>query len=195
MRKRTISVVMLVTGLLLIPIAVYAAHNFTDVPDSNTFHNDIAWLADAGVTKGCNPPANSDYCPKDNVTREQMAAFMHRLAVNKVVDAATAEHAASADLNVGQVQLLASKHQLTGHEISAFVPTGSSAPCLVTIAETSFAEAGTTLYCGTRTVNGQQGVFLHLYTLSEQSSQAEWWVNVYQDGVDNYGTPVLYTGT
>src|SRR5690606_6120098 len=53
---------------------------FTDVPDTNVFHDDIAWLAEAGVTKGCNPPDNTEFCPGDNVTREQMAAFMRRLA-------------------------------------------------------------------------------------------------------------------
>lgn len=47
-------------------------------------------MAAAGVTAGCNPPANDNYCPKANVTREQMAAFMRRLAENQVVDAATA---------------------------------------------------------------------------------------------------------
>ena len=38
---------------------------------------------------GCNPPANTRYCPGDNVTRGQMAAFMKRLAENNVVDVAT----------------------------------------------------------------------------------------------------------
>jgi hypothetical protein len=37
------------------------------------------------------------YCPTDNVTRQQMAAFMHRLAVNKVVDAKTAVTADNAN--------------------------------------------------------------------------------------------------
>lgn len=51
---------------------------FNDVPSSNTFYNDIARLATAGITRGCNPPANTSYCPKDFVTRGQMAAFIHR---------------------------------------------------------------------------------------------------------------------
>ncbi|MFP4555042.1 MAG: S-layer homology domain-containing protein, partial [Actinomycetota bacterium] len=51
---------------------------FSDVPASNTFHNDIAKLATAGITKGCNPPGNTNYCPNDHVTRGQMAAFLHR---------------------------------------------------------------------------------------------------------------------
>jgi len=63
------------------PVAVYASHRFTDVSDSNVFHDDIAWLADTGVTKGCNPPANDAFCPDDFVTRGQLAAFLHRFAI------------------------------------------------------------------------------------------------------------------
>ncbi|HJR93713.1 MAG TPA: S-layer homology domain-containing protein [Acidimicrobiia bacterium] len=75
------------TVLAMIPLGVMASHTFGDVPDSNVFHEDIDWLADSGVTKGCNPPENTLFCPSDNVTREQMAAFLHRLAANGVVDA------------------------------------------------------------------------------------------------------------
>ncbi len=91
-----VGMIVLVTALIVAPLTAIASHTFTDVPDSNTFHEDIAWLADAGVTKGCNPPANTEYCPNDEVTREQMSAFMRRLAENKVVDAATAVQANNA---------------------------------------------------------------------------------------------------
>lgn len=47
---------------------------FTDI-DGSTFYDDIAWLADSGITKGCSPTL---FCPNDNVTRGQMAAFLHR---------------------------------------------------------------------------------------------------------------------
>ncbi len=95
MRKTImVAVVSAVVGALVaVPVAVYASHSFTDVPDSNTFHEDIGWLASVGVTKGCNPPANTEFCPKDNVTREQMAAFLRRLAEGRVVDANTASAA------------------------------------------------------------------------------------------------------
>ncbi len=46
--------------------------------DDNIFEADIDRLATAGVTKGCNPPANDQYCPNDFVRRDQMAAFLHR---------------------------------------------------------------------------------------------------------------------
>ena len=88
--------VILVTVLIAAPTAVWASHGFNDVPDSNTFHSDIDWLADNGVTLGCNPPSNDEFCPKDTVSREQMAAFMHRLSINQVVDAATAVTAETA---------------------------------------------------------------------------------------------------
>jgi hypothetical protein len=51
---------------------------FTDVRADSTFDRDIRRLARAGITKGCNPPANDRFCPSDPVTREQMAAFMVR---------------------------------------------------------------------------------------------------------------------
>jgi hypothetical protein len=50
---------------------------FTD-DDSSIFEHDIDCLATAGVTKGCNPPDNTRYCPTSYVTRGQMAAFLHR---------------------------------------------------------------------------------------------------------------------
>lgn len=46
--------------------------------DSSTFESDIDRLGTAGVTKGCNPPVNNEFCPNDLVTRAQMAAFLHR---------------------------------------------------------------------------------------------------------------------
>lgn len=50
---------------------------FSDDDDS-IFEGDIDRLGTAGVTKGCNPPTNDRYCPTGNVTRGQMAAFLHR---------------------------------------------------------------------------------------------------------------------
>ncbi len=46
--------------------------------DSSVFEDDIIWLADRGITQGCNPPANDLFCPDDPVTRGQMAAFLTR---------------------------------------------------------------------------------------------------------------------
>jgi archaellum component FlaF (FlaF/FlaG flagellin family) len=46
--------------------------------DDSTFERAIDQLGTAGVTLGCNPPANDRYCPDDFVTRGQMAAFLKR---------------------------------------------------------------------------------------------------------------------
>ncbi|MCP4308497.1 MAG: hypothetical protein GY788_27200 [bacterium] len=50
---------------------------FADDNDS-IFETDIDRLAAANVTRGCNPPANDWFCPASQVTRGQMAAFLHR---------------------------------------------------------------------------------------------------------------------
>ena len=59
-----------------------------DLPPNNTdlfvddeesvFEADIQALAEADITRGCNPPLNNEFCPEQFVTREQMAAFLHR---------------------------------------------------------------------------------------------------------------------
>lgn len=83
MRKRTrLAWIGVVTALLLVGPAVYASHQFVDVPDDHLFHEDIDWLADNDVTRGCNPPDNTEFCPEESVTRGQMAAFLHRFAQN-----------------------------------------------------------------------------------------------------------------
>ncbi|MGD2052404.1 MAG: S-layer homology domain-containing protein [Acidimicrobiia bacterium] len=90
-RRFRILVVAFAAFAALIPVAAFASHSFNDVPDTSVFHGDISWLADAGVTLGCNPPDNDQFCPSSNVTREQMAAFLRRLAENQVVDAASVQ--------------------------------------------------------------------------------------------------------
>ena len=50
---------------------------FTDTSES-VHRSDIDALAAAGITAGCNPPANDRFCPRDLVTREQMASFLAR---------------------------------------------------------------------------------------------------------------------
>lgn len=68
-----------------LPILFPEAGSFSDVwdpvVDEGTpplFYEDIEWLAQTGVTRGCDPPANTKFCPDDPVTRGQMAAFLVR---------------------------------------------------------------------------------------------------------------------
>jgi murein DD-endopeptidase MepM/ murein hydrolase activator NlpD len=51
--------------------------NFVD-DDGSVFEDAIERLAHAGLTRGCNPPANNRFCPDQAVTRGQMAAFLTR---------------------------------------------------------------------------------------------------------------------
>jgi hypothetical protein len=82
--------IVVVTGLAL-SSAAYATHDFSDVPTSSPFHDDISWLAESGITTGF---PDDTYRPNEPVSRQAMAAFMRRLAgqdpdVEPVVDAAT----------------------------------------------------------------------------------------------------------
>jgi 5'-nucleotidase len=74
----TMALAMGVVMAFLSPVAVTAAGGtFTD-DDNSVFEVDIQWMADNGLTNGCNPPTNDQFCPDDPVTRGQMAAFMTR---------------------------------------------------------------------------------------------------------------------
>jgi hypothetical protein len=45
---------------------------------ASQFQTAINKIAAAGITLGCNPPVNDRFCPRDPVTRGQMAAFFKR---------------------------------------------------------------------------------------------------------------------
>lgn len=62
---------------MVVTVGPSASGRFTDDDDS-MFEKEIEWLAEQGITKGCNPPANTLFCPRDPVTRGQMAAFLTR---------------------------------------------------------------------------------------------------------------------
>jgi hypothetical protein len=72
-------------ALLFLPLVTLSprAHaqcvGFTDVtgvPASDPACRNVAWLKNRAITLGCSP---TQYCPLDNVTRVQMAAFMNRV--------------------------------------------------------------------------------------------------------------------
>ena len=68
--------VALLLGVLLLtaPAVALASHQFPDVPPGQ-FHDEIGAIAEAGITAGF---ADGGYHPGDAVTRQAMAAFMHR---------------------------------------------------------------------------------------------------------------------
>lgn len=58
-----------------------APSTFAD-DDGSIFEADIAALAAAGITRGCNPPTNDAFCPEDPVLRGQIVAFLRRAGVS-----------------------------------------------------------------------------------------------------------------
>jgi hypothetical protein len=121
--RRLIGVIA-ITAALAFPLGVLASHGFTDVPDSNTFHSDIDAIADAGVTTGCGA---TTYCPKEFVTREQMAAFLNRLGAlgpgkTPVVNATKLDGQDSTDF-LGAEDVAADSDLLDGLDSTAFART------------------------------------------------------------------------
>ncbi len=73
--------VLLMVSILSIPLAASGttAPGGTFIDDNgNTHEAGIEAIAEAGITLGCNPPLNTRYCPRDTVTRGEMAAFLAR---------------------------------------------------------------------------------------------------------------------
>ena len=50
---------------------------FTD-DENSIFEGDINAIGQVGITNGCNPPDNDEFCPDDGVTRAAWASFMVR---------------------------------------------------------------------------------------------------------------------
>jgi hypothetical protein len=71
---------LLVAALVVWPEQVEAVPlHGTFIDDDNSVHqNGIEAIAAAGITVGCNPPANTRFCPEDNVTRAEAATFIAR---------------------------------------------------------------------------------------------------------------------
>ncbi len=75
-----LSLVVALASMVVVPWALAqtgASGSFID-DDGNTHESQIEAIALVGITKGCNPPVNDLYCPGDEVTRGQMAAFLVR---------------------------------------------------------------------------------------------------------------------
>ncbi len=59
-------------------VEIWVYPYFEDVPLGHLFFDHVLWLSVESITYGCNPPANTLFCPGDFVTRGQMAAFLVR---------------------------------------------------------------------------------------------------------------------
>jgi hypothetical protein len=74
-RSRRSLLIIAVVALLAIPTTAIADHLFDDVSHGSTHEAGIAYVKDTGITQGCTVDL---FCPTDNLTRQQMATFIHR---------------------------------------------------------------------------------------------------------------------
>jgi hypothetical protein len=88
-----------VLGLASGAIGAYASHTFTDVPDTNPFHDEIDWLTQKGITTGF---GDGTYRPGNPVTRQAMAAFLNRLDNGSPIELEPNNSIATADLYATQ---------------------------------------------------------------------------------------------
>lgn len=72
-----ISIIAADTTSFTVRISQQDSGRFTD--DDGNFHEpNIELIAGLGITLGCNPPTNDNYCPSAPVTRAEMSAFLIR---------------------------------------------------------------------------------------------------------------------
>jgi S-layer homology domain len=76
------------TTVQVVPTGVTA--QFSDVPPTSAYFDAANLMYETGVTVGCvggSTPQMRSYCPNDNVTREQMAAFIVRAVTGETTPA------------------------------------------------------------------------------------------------------------
>jgi len=99
---------------------VAAGLSFTDLCTS-VFRTEIIWLSAAGITSGC---ASGEFCPKDDLTRAQMATF---LASALQLPAATQDYFDDDDGNIHEANInrLAEANISAGCTVTEFCPNDS----------------------------------------------------------------------
>lgn len=120
--RRSSVLLMIAAIAAAFPLGALAVHQFSDVPTSASYHDDVEALVDSGITSGC---GGGKYCPSDPVTRAQMSQFLNRLGnldgnSTPSVDAATLQGALPA---VGVVTLDGSTTSTTVATLDSFTVT------------------------------------------------------------------------
>ena len=99
--------------------------DFGDVPFSNWAFNYIHAIATAGITTGC---GNLNYCPSQNVTREQMAAFIVRAKEGEPASACASAPFADVSISNGfckYIKRMLDLNITTGCGGGNYCPTGN----------------------------------------------------------------------
>jgi hypothetical protein len=111
-RSRTRRVLLSIAAITLIavPTAAFADHVFDDVSDGDVHAPGIEYVADAGITLGCDA---DNYCPNDSLTRAQMGTFLYRSSGN---DPATDPSVNAASID--QIQLVTDSNAVAGSAVN-----------------------------------------------------------------------------
>jgi len=100
-RGRLLAITIAVLLVAAVPLSIYAANPFTDLTGS-VHDTNIDTIYNLGITTGCNPPDLDNYCPTDNVTRQEMASFLARTAaLNRIAYASHPSAGTSDNLGSG----------------------------------------------------------------------------------------------
>jgi hypothetical protein len=96
------------------------------VDDNGSVHEaNISTIASLGVTLGCNPPLNSEFCPDAAVTRAEMAVFLSRALNDQVQPTTGLGVFADVPANVWYTDAIARMVELgitTGYEDGTYRP-------------------------------------------------------------------------
>jgi hypothetical protein len=167
-RRRRLFVVGAAVLAVAIPAAVWASHDFIDVPTSHQFHSQISAIKGAGITVGCAPDT---YCPDNFVRRDEMAAFMHRgftrlgwFAFSATITATSDSDAAAVASDTITVGLPSSALPgavvfLEGHVAMNIVAPASGCPCeyRAMMTDVTDGEPFTALYARVTVDNSEVG--------------------------------------
>ena len=153
MLRRTTVALGVVMALVLGTGVVLASHYFSDVPDSNKFHDDIAWLVDNEIVS-----AGGTFAPKDALTRQAFARWLRNYDTN-IGPAASCEYGvASVEVKKGDgafipqasysVELGSPIADTTGG-VFRFTCDAAEAPCEIAVAAAALSDidiGGTVLF-------------------------------------------------
>ena len=158
-RSRRILVPVVIVALFAGSFAgsAWASHKFNDVPDSNPFHDEISAMHDAGIFRAF---PDGGFHPTAEVTRQGMAAFLHRGVTR--TDGSTAV-ASFDDTAV---------HNLVSARITAGAASGSGGFVVVigTVSFSTSSEASCPCKVGVQLTDGDSATGQRNETLADEAS-------------------------
>lgn len=97
-----------ITLLILAATIVAANHEFSDVPASAFYHDEVSYIAARDITTGC---GGTKYCPNNAVTRGQMAVFLQKTSqISSPIFITDTEGAGTVDLDAAETMCVTGSH-------------------------------------------------------------------------------------